>query len=136
MTTLIFRSKNKGSSSLRLSEDLLSMKGLIQIRSLDLLFSLLINERKAFKEQLVILTTNFPINCRNGRIIFKEPSLSIFLSGFPRFCRKLDLTADKIQILKQTKKRKCYIRRHTSTYAQYFIKIRHGEHSSFGDVIL
>ena len=57
------------------------MKHRIKLKSLDLLFSILKKERRAFQEHLALPTVNFRMNKRNKKIILLEPSSGAFLSG-------------------------------------------------------
>ena len=50
LKTVFYRSKNRSSTSLRICENILSMKQGIELKSLDLLFSILKKERRAFQE--------------------------------------------------------------------------------------
>ena len=82
LRTVFYRSRNKCSTSLRISEEILSMKQRIDLKSFDLLYSILKNERSAFQNHLKLPTMSFRINERNKKIILKEPGSSKFLHGF------------------------------------------------------
>ena len=81
LRTVFYRSRNKCSTSLRISEEILSMKQRIDLKSFDLLYSILKNERSAFQNHLKLPTMSFRINERNKKIILKEPGSSKFLHG-------------------------------------------------------
>ena len=81
LKTIFYRSRNKSSSSSRLSEEILSMKHRIELKSFDLLFSVLKTERSAFQNHLKLPTMIFRINDRNKKVILKEPGSSKFLNG-------------------------------------------------------
>ena len=65
LETVFYRSRNKFSTSLRISQEILSMKQRIDLKSFDLLFSILKNERSAFQNHLKLPTRNFRIIERN-----------------------------------------------------------------------
>ena len=81
LKTVFYRSRNKCSTSLRISDEILSMKHRIELKSFDLVFSILKNERSAFQNHLKLPTMIFRINVRNKKIILKEPGSSKFLNG-------------------------------------------------------
>ena len=81
LRTVFYRSRNKCSTSLRISEEILSMKQRIDLKSFDLLYSILKNERSAIQNHLKLPTMSFRINERNKKIILKEPGSSKFLHG-------------------------------------------------------
>ena len=81
LKTVFYRSRNICSNSLRISEEIKSMKHRIEIKSFDLLVSILKNERSAFQNHLKLPTMIFRINDRNKKIILKEPGSSKFLNG-------------------------------------------------------
>ena len=81
LRTVFYRSRNKCSTSLRISEEILRMKQRIDLKSFDLLYSILKNERSAFQNHLKLPTMSFRINERNKKIILKEPGSSKFLHG-------------------------------------------------------
>ena len=81
LKTVFYRSRNKCSTSLRISEEILSMKKSIDLKSFDLLYSILKNERSAFQNHLKLPTMSFRIIERNKKIILKEPGSSKFLHG-------------------------------------------------------
>ena len=67
LKTVFYRSRNKCSTSLRISEEILSMKQRIDLKSFDLLYSILKNERSAFQNHLKLPTMSFRINERNKK---------------------------------------------------------------------
>ena len=81
LKTVFYRSRNKCSTSLRISEKFISMKHRIELKSFDLLFSILKNERSAFRNHPKFSTMIFRNNDRNKKIILKEPGSSKFLNG-------------------------------------------------------
>ena len=60
--TAFYRSRNKCSTSLRISEEILSTKQRIELKSFDLLFSILKNERSAFQNHLQLPPMSIRIN--------------------------------------------------------------------------
>ena len=64
---VFIRSRNKRSTSLRISEEVLSMKQRIDLKSFDILFSILKNEKSAFQNHLKLPTMSFRINERNKK---------------------------------------------------------------------
>ena len=68
LKTVFYRSRNKCSTSLRISEEILSMKQRIDLKSFDLLYSILKNERSAFQNHLKLPTMSFRIIERNKKI--------------------------------------------------------------------
>ena len=81
LETVFYRSRNKCSTSLKISEGILSMKQRIDLKSFDLLYSILKNERSAFQNHLKLPTMSFRIHDRSKKIILKEPGSSKFLHG-------------------------------------------------------
>ena len=79
LKTVFYRSRNKCSTSLRISEEILSMKQRIDLKSFDSLYSILKNDRSAFPSHLKLPTMSFRINERSKKIILKEPGSSKFL---------------------------------------------------------
>ena len=73
LKTVFYRSRNKCSTSLRISEELLSMKQRIDLKSFDLFFSILKNEMSAFQNHPKLPTMSFPFYERNKKIILKKP---------------------------------------------------------------
>ena len=67
LKTVFHRSRNKCSTSLRISEEILSMKHRIDLKSFDFLFLILKNERSAFQIRLKLPTMIFRINDRNKK---------------------------------------------------------------------
>ena len=78
LKTVFYRSRNKCSTSLRISEEILGMKHRIDLKSFDFLFLILKNERSAFQIRLKLPTMIFRINDRNKKNIerawFKQVS--------------------------------------------------------------
>ena len=59
LKSVFYRSRNKCSTSLRISEEILGMKHRNELKSFDLLFSILKNERSAFQNHLKLPTMIF-----------------------------------------------------------------------------
>ena len=78
LKTVFYRSRNKCSTSFRISEEILGMKQRIDFKSFDLL-SILKNERSAFQNHHKLPTVRFRMNDRNKKNILKEPGSSKFL---------------------------------------------------------
>ena len=81
LKTVFYRSRNKCSTSLRISKKILSMKHRIELKSFDLIISILKNERSAFRNHPKLPTMIFRYNDRNKKIILKVPGSSKFLIG-------------------------------------------------------
>ena len=59
LKTVIYRSRNYSSTTLRISEGILSMKQRMDLKSFDLLFSILKNERSASQNHLKLHNNEF-----------------------------------------------------------------------------
>ena len=59
LKTVSYRSRNKCSTSLRPSEKILGLKQKIDVKSFDLLFSILKNGRSTFQNHLKLPTVSF-----------------------------------------------------------------------------
>ena len=81
LKTVFYRSKNKSWTPLRISEEIISMKQRIDLKSFDLIFLILKNERSALQNHLKLSTMSFPNIERNKKFILKEPGSKKFPHG-------------------------------------------------------
>ena len=72
LKTVFYRSRNKCSTSLRISEAILSLKQRIDLKSFDLLYSILKNDKSVFQNHLKLPTMSFRINERNKKLYWKS----------------------------------------------------------------
>ena len=77
---LFYRSRNRCSTSLRISEEILGMKQRNDLKSFDeSLFLILKNERSAFQNHLKLPTVSFRMNDRNKKNIESLVQVSFFM---------------------------------------------------------
>ena len=94
------------------------MKHRIEIKSFDLLFSILKNERSAFRNHPKLPTMIFRNNDRNKKIILKEPGSSKFLNGsfFYTCVRNWNSLPNELRTIKYKREKwKTYQRTHATT---------------------